>query len=671
MCGIAGALGVDPNLARGAVQRMRDALRHRGPDDEGFEEVRGPAGFAPAMLAHTRLSIVDLSEAGHQPKRDEPPAAASPPNVVTFNGEIYNYRELWPALARGGWPCRSTSDTEVLLHGYRVWGERAVERFEGMFAFCLLDTARGLAWFCRDRVGIKPLYLFRPRAGGLLFASEGRALLAAGPELVPRRLRPAAVESFLAQGAVMSEGSVLEGVELLAPGQSLVCDFDGKPLRSVRYWSIDFGGPDGEIALPADGSLPDAPSPVAREAAHWRSEVVAELSNGLRRSLSRLLLADVPVGLFLSSGVDSAAVAAVAAEVSDSALRTIAVGFDAAAWDETEAAGLSAHDLGTQHQRIELSGAEMLASFDDVLAAVDQPTVDGFNTFHITRAARRAGLKVALSGLGGDELFGGYRSFVDVPRALRLRRAAGVFGGAGRGVLASLCDRAAALPASKTRARALAKLGATLRRPADLVELYLLRRELFSPTERRALQPLPAGSDAFSGLETSVLAGLSLDRGARDPLDRIAALEFSVYMRHMLLRDADVFSMRNGIELRVPLLEHYAAAEAARASSRFRRPDPRPKPLLVDAAGPRLPSRSWQAKKRGFTFPWRAWLEGPLRERAEAGLAGDGLRNAGLEPAAGRGVWSAFAAGDPRVSELEIIALLVLTDYVERNRLTV
>ncbi len=671
MCGIAGALGIDPNLARGAVQRMRDSLRHRGPDDEGIEEVRGPAGFAPAVLAHTRLSIVDLSEAGHQPKHDVPLDPASPPNVVTFNGEIYNYRELRPALERGGWPCRSTSDTEVLLHGYRLWGERAVERFEGMFAFCLLDTARGLAWFCRDRIGIKPLYLFRPRTGGLLFASEVRALLAAGPELVPRRLRPAAVESFLAQGAVMSDASALEGVELLGPGQSLVCDFDGEPLRSVRYWSVDFGGADGEIALPADGSVPAfSAGPPSREAARWRSEVVAELSSGLRRSLSRLLLADVPVGLFLSSGVDSAAVAAVASEVSAAQLRTIAVGFDAAAWDETEAAGLSARELGTRHQRVELSGAEVLASFDDVLAAVDQPTVDGFNTFHISRAARRAGLTVALSGLGGDELFGGYRSFVDVPRALRFRRATGLFGGAGRDVLASLCDRAARHPASKARARALAKLGATLRRPADLVELYLLRRELFNVTERRALQPLPAASDAFSGLETNVLSTLTADRGKRDPLDRIATFEFSVYMRHMLLRDADVFSMRHGIELRVPLLEHYAVAEAARASSRFRRADPRPKPLLVDAAGPRLPSRSWQAKKRGFTFPWRAWLEGPLRERAEAGLAGDGLRNAGLDPAAGRSIWSAFAAGDARVSELEVIALLVLTDYVERNRLT-
>ncbi|HTQ03229.1 MAG TPA: hypothetical protein VMI54_05210, partial [Polyangiaceae bacterium] len=270
MCGIAGTLGIDPARARDAATRMRDALRHRGPDDEGVEEVRGPSGFAPAVLAHTRLSIVDLSPAGHQPKRDVPSDPRLSPNAVTFNGEIYNYRELWAELERAGWPCRSTSDTEVLLHAYRVWGERAVERFEGMFVFCLLDTSRGLAWFCRDRVGIKPLYLFRPATGGLLFASEVRALLAADPELVPRRLRPSATESFLAQGAVMSELAAVEGVELLAPGQSLLCDFDGKPLRSVRYWSIDFGGPDGEKTLPADGSTPPlAPASAELGAATW------------------------------------------------------------------------------------------------------------------------------------------------------------------------------------------------------------------------------------------------------------------------------------------------------------------------------------------------------------------------------------------------------------------
>jgi asparagine synthase (glutamine-hydrolysing) len=670
MCGIAGTLGIALEVARPAAERMRAALKHRGPDDEGLETVSGSTGAPPAVLVHTRLSIVDLSPAGHQPKRDEPADPKLRPNVVTYNGEIYNHRALRPELERGGWPCRSSSDTEVLLHAYRVWGVRAVERFEGMFAFCLLDPERGLAWFGRDRVGIKPLYLYRPERGGLLFASEVRALLAAGPELVPPKLHRPALESFLSQGAVMSDRAVVAGVTLLGPGESLLCDFEGKPLRQVRYWSVDFGGENGETTQPADGSPSPLVAPTALgPATSWRSELVAELAVALRSSLSKLLLADVPVGLFLSSGVDSTAVAAIAAEVTSEPLRTIAVGFDVAAWDETEPAGLSARELGTEHERVELSGDGVLASFDDVLAAVDQPTVDGFNTYHISLAARRAGLTVALSGLGGDEIYGGYASFVDVPRALRLRTLTRAFGSRPLGSVADLLTRLAGSPRVERRGRALVKLSETLRRPADLVDLYLLRRELFIATERRALHALPGDSDASTGLEHDDLVALRRSHAAREAVDRVAAFEFSTYMRHMLLRDADVFSMRHGLEIRVPLLEHYAVAEAARAQSRWRRPDPRPKPLLVDAVGSRLPARSWQAKKRGFTFPWRAWLRGPLRVRAEAGLAGDTLVRAGIDARAARGIWASFLQGDPRVSELEVIALLVLSDYVERHRL--
>jgi asparagine synthase (glutamine-hydrolysing) len=671
MCGIAGVLGLGRETALLAAERMQRALRHRGPDDRGLEVVEGPARFAPAVLAHTRLSIVDLSQAGHQPKRDEPVDSTQSPNVVTYNGEIYNHRELRPELARAGWACRSDSDTEVLLHAYRVWGVRAVEHLEGMFAFALFDTARGLSWLCRDRVGIKPLYFFRPKGGGLLFASEVRALLAAGPELVPARLHRPALESFLAQGAVMSERAVVAGVELLAPGESLLCDFDGRDVQRHRYWAVDFGGPDGAETWPADGTPPPfVPSRTSGHAATWRAEVVAELSSALRRSLSRLLLADVPVGLFLSSGIDSAAVAAVAADVSSQPLRTIAVGFDEAAWDETAAAELTAQDLGTRHSRVELTGASVLASFDDVLATVDQPTVDGFNTYYISLAARQAGLTVALSGLGGDELYGGYRSFVDVPRALRLRRAVNVVGSRPLETAASWLSHSARLASSSKHGRGLAKLGESLRRPAELTDLYLLRRELFAPGERRALHALPLESDPSSGIERQSLDALRRSHRGRPVLDRIAAFEFSAYMRHMLLRDADVFSMRHGIELRVPLLEHYAVAEAARACSAWRKADPRSKPLLVDAAGPRLPSRAWQAKKRGFTFPWRAWLEGPLRERAEAGLRGESLADGGFDPREVEGVWRRFIQGDPRVSELQIIALMVLERFLAQHRLS-
>jgi asparagine synthase (glutamine-hydrolysing) len=669
VCGIAGALGIELALARPAAERMRDALRHRGPDDRGLEVVNGPPGRPPAVLAHTRLAVVDLSPAGHQPMSDVPPDGAGVTNVVTFNGEIYNYRTLGPELASAGWPCRTRCDTETILHAYRVWGVRAVERFEGMFAFCLLDRGRGLAWLCRDRIGIKPLYVYRPGGGGLLFASEVRALVAAGPELVRPRLSRGALESFFAQGAVMSDAAILHGARLLAPGQSLLCDFEGNEVRSVRYWSIAFGSPTGEVTRPADGTSASGDAAAIGEGPS-RVEVVGSLADGLRRSLERLLLADVPVGLFLSGGIDSTAIAAVASEVSERPLRTLAVGFDVAELDESELAGLTAKELGTDHTRIELTAESVLASFERVLSSVDQPTVDGFNTFFIARAAREAGLTVALSGLGGDELFGGYATFRDVPRAMRARRIAGTFGKLPRELLSSAVDAMSGVSSLNRRGRALAKLAQALSGPGDIASLYFLRRELFTPRRRRALHPLPPGSHPISGIDTRELLEISaFPASTSDPYDRIAALEFSAYMRHMLLRDSDVFSMAHGLEIRVPLLEHYAAAAAARASGAWRRPDPRPKPLLVDAVGARLPPRVWQTKKRGFTFPWRAWLSGKMRERVESSLRSPRLADAGVAPAAAEAIRRGFFAGDQRVSELEVVALLVLESYLDANRL--
>lgn len=651
---------------------MLAALHHRGPDDRGIAVIeRGPAD-APAVLVHTRLSIVDLSAAGHQPMLDAGREGEGP-LWITFNGEIYNFRELAAELAALGRPCTSRCDTEVILKAYRTWGVRAVERFEGMFAFCLLDVARGVAWLARDRVGIKPLYTFRPSGGGLVFASEVRALLAAGPELVPRRLRPGAVESFLAQGAVMGEQAIVQGVSLLPPGETLLCDFRGNPQRQVRYWSVAFGRDAGANARPADGSVPtrdDFERAGSNSPARFRAEVVAELQLALRRAVNNQLLADVPVGLFLSSGIDSSAIAAIASEVASRPLASLSVGFDVPEFDETEGARATAEELGTVHRSLRLTGQDVLSSFDRVLEAVDQPTVDGFNTYHVAGAARRAGLTVALSGVGGDELFGGYATFRDVPRGLRVGRASSLAASRRRDAIARHLRKWASAPRLAARGRALAKLSSLLERPVDPALVYFLRRELFSTPERRALSPLPFGSDPWSGVDEESLDALRSGHAERDVLDQVAAFEFGAYMRHMLLRDTDVFSMAHALEVRVPLLEHYAVEQAARARSVWRKPDPRPKPLLVDATGVRLPARAIHAKKRGFTFPWLSWLRGPLRDRAESALSGAGLEAAGLDRRAVSRLWERFCAGDPTLAGLQILGLVVLESHVRRHGLS-
>lgn len=660
MCGIAGAIGIDPLLAEPAALAMLAALRHRGPDDSGIERV-AQAGGPPVVLVHTRLAIVDLSSAGHQPMYDRPTDARMPRNLVTFNGELYNFRELHAELAGHGWPCRTRCDTEVLLNAYRVWGIAAVERLDGMFAWCLVDPAQGRAWLCRDRVGIKPLYLFRPATGGLLFASELRALLAVGEELVPRRIHRPALESFLAQGAVIGEASIVDGVELLGAGESLVVDLYGRSRHTTRYWSVGFGtasGREGERSSP----------PSRRGLGAARGEAVAALGSALQRSVRGQLLADVPVGVFLSSGVDSAAVATLASEVLPSTLHTIAVGFDQPEYDETAGAQAIARALGTRHSTVRLGGAEVLHDFDAVLGALDQPSVDGFNSYYVCRAARSAGLTVALSGLGGDELFGGYASFRDLPRAMQLARllAHVPLLGATRRPLRALARRLGSVHA----ARALVKLAEVPRRPVDLVQLYLLRRELFFSDQRRLLHENPLLSDPTSGIPRGLLRELQHGHSGREPLDRIAYYEFSVYMRHMLLRDADVMSMAHGLELRVPLLGHPVVEAAARARAAFRRPDPRPKPLLVDAVGPRLPAQVWRAQKRGFTFPWDAWLRGPLRASLRERLREPSpWQAAGLDPGAVQRLLGAFERGDPAVGALQMLALVVLSDFVQRLRL--
>jgi asparagine synthase (glutamine-hydrolysing) len=648
MCGIAGILGLPMHTAKVIAPRMLEAMRHRGPDDSGMQILPDPRGEAPpAVLLHTRLAILDLSPAGHQPMGDNPPLAGWERNWIVYNGEVCNFRELQRELACSGWPFRTRCDTEVILHSYRLWGEGCVERFRGMFAWCLMDSEQGTAWFCRDRLGIKPLYLFRPASGGLLFASELRTLLAAGPDILPPIVNAAALESFLAQGAVFGLQSIVEGVELLAPGQSLVTDWSGRPRKTWKYWEISFTS---AIAGPTS-----PPSRVDRRRA------VAHLADELREAVKLRLIADVPLGLFLSGGIDSTAIAALATEQLGTRVQSISIGFDQPEFDETEAARAVANELGTNHRSIRLTGEEVLDDLPDVLAAMDQPTVDGFNTYFVARAASRAGLKVALSGLGGDELFGGYASFRDVPRALRWRQRLRWICSANKG-LAALLDWSGG--------RRGAKAAVMLDRPASPVLMYLLRRELFLRKGRRALHPLPANSDPHSGLPREIVDDLQARASGLDLINQMSLFEMGAYLRHMLLRDADVFSMRNALEVRVPLLDHKVVELAARSPGKYKRPGPRPKPLLIDAVGPRMPTWVWSRPKRGFTFPWDAWLRGPMRQRAVRAIDNRELwASLGLNWQGARRLWERFLAKDSRVGGLQVLALLTLEDFAARHGL--
>jgi asparagine synthase (glutamine-hydrolysing) len=638
MCGIAGVIGLPREQAVAIAQKMLAALRHRGPDGEGLEVVEDPLHSAPPIvLVHTRLAVLDLSPAGRQPMRHQ--LADAPPVWITFNGEVYNYRHLLTVAQQRGLVPQSSTDTEAILLAYRLWGENWVEQLRGMFAFALVDVQHRQVWLVRDRLGIKPLYVFEPATGGLLFASEVRALLAAGPAVVPRCLALASIESFLAQGAVYGYATHVQGIRLLAPATVWQCGWEGRLHRHRCYWSW--------------------PVAAAGLAVRERMSVVAQLHQQLREAVQQHLVADVPVGIFLSSGIDSTTVATVATEVCSNPIRTITVGFDHIRFDETQQAAQIARQLGTEHHTIRVHAADVYADFEGVLNAVDQPTVDGFNTYYVSRAARQAGVTVALSGLGGDELFGGYATFHDVPRALRvqqwLRRLPAV------NTLVRVSQR-------WWNNRTVAKLVELTRRSGNLTALYLLRRELFLPAERRALLPLPEGCDPQTGLS---LTDWTIPEGL-DPENSISYLEMTGYLRHVLLKDTDVFSMVHALELRVPLLDHELVTAVALCPGRWKRPlANKPKPLLIEAAGARFPSWISRNPKRGFTFPWTYWFKGALLPLVQDRLLQPQIwKRIGFCGKAVATLWRRFQSGDPSVIGLQILALLVLADVVERQGLS-
>lgn len=637
MCGIGGVIGLPLEEALPIAHRLRAALRHRGPDGEGIEIIAHPAGTEPPVVfVHTRLAILDLTSAGRQPMAHR--QKEREPIWITFNGEIYNYRTLILQARHEGLLPETATDTEAILLSYRLWGKQWVERLRGMFAFALADPAQRQIWLARDRLGIKPLYIFQPSCGGLLFASEVRALLAAGTAVVPPRLSPSATESFLAQGAVYGDAAHIHGIQLLEPGTVWRCDWSGRIQQKRRYWSLQ--------------------TVVSNTYTGQRPAAVAKVAYVLQETVQQHLVADVPVGVFLSSGVDSTAIAALATKSSAAKIRTITVGFDQPEFDETTAAARIAHELGTDHHTIRLHAADIWQNFERVLSAMDQPTVDGFNTYYVSKAAKEVGVTVALSGLGGDELFGGYATFRDVPWAVRLHRWLKPWKSA------SACLR---WLGRRMGRRSLVKLAELPLRPPSISSLYLLRRELFLPAERRALRPLPENCDPLTGLPH---ADWSLPRGL-DLENSVSYLELTGYLRHMLLRDADVFSMAHALELRVPLLDSEVVATVSACPGKWKRAGRIPKPLLTDALRDSLPSWVTRLPKRGFTFPWSQWLRGPLAPLAEQRLLQTGLwKRIGFDHVAVADQWQRFRSGDPTVGGLQVLALLILADIVERQRLS-
>ncbi|NNE34122.1 MAG: asparagine synthase (glutamine-hydrolyzing), partial [Rhodothermales bacterium] len=407
MCGIAGVVGAPADSGRHACETMLDAMVHRGPDQDGLWQSNSEK---PVTLGHRRLSIIDVSEAGRQPMID-----ATTGVVLSYNGECYNFLELRSKLQGKGRRFASTSDTEVLLAAYLEWGESTFSMLRGMFALAIWDPRDQHLLLVRDRLGIKPLY-YSSDSEGLYFASELRALLSSG--CVERKLDPRAVHSYLWHGFVPGPRSLVSGVRLLDAGNLMRIDQIGREVSTTRYWDLPRFRRAGDHSTNA-------------ESAH----------DVLQTAVTQHLHSDVPLGVFLSGGIDSSVVASMASKASDAPVTTFNVRFEESRYDESEYARAVAKALNTDHKEVTLSETMFDSQLDDALESIDQPTFDAINTYFVSRAVREAGLTVALAGTGGDELFGGYSSFADIPRARLPARLLGSLPKRARDLLAQAAAR--------------------------------------------------------------------------------------------------------------------------------------------------------------------------------------------------------------------------------------
>jgi asparagine synthase (glutamine-hydrolysing) len=635
MCGIAGYVGsslLDISIRNEDVLAK---LKHRGPDGYGIETVE--SGLGRALLFHTRLAIIDISPSGSQPM-----VRVNNKNglklTVTFNGEIFNYRELRAEIETLGYRFNSSSDTEVILGAYVVWGESAFQRLRGMYSFALADPEKNKIYLVRDPVGIKPLYFHLPNLGGISFSSEVRALkvLPGGNETW--KIRPGAIHSFLAQGMVIGNNSIIEGIQELDPGHMLVLNFHGQIIHKNCFTNEGFN----------EGSFYQE-----------RGLALVEIKAKLFDSIKRHTISDVPVGLFLSSGIDSTALAFLTAELNCN-LKALSVGFDIGDADESIDAGIIAKKLGIKHQTSVISGSFVLSSIDSVFKAMDQPTVDGFNSFFVCKAAKEAGFKVALSGLGGDEVFGGYASFRDVGRARRLARFTSLW------KLGQFIENIG----KKFGKRSIWKAGRTYLYPNTITGMYFLRRELFSPLDRLSLLGVPdSNTSSFFGIENNVLEELEREIKGMDIENSVGFLEQKIYMRNMLLRDSDVFSMANALEIRVPLLDLDLINLVNQMPGKWKRPGKKTKALLVDSFGKIFPNWVQGKKKRGFSFPWGSWIRGPLRSFMMERLFSNSWEKLDVKKELIGIMWNRFEAGDPSITPLGVLALVVLAEYIYLNDL--
>jgi asparagine synthase (glutamine-hydrolysing) len=585
MCGINAIFAyrdTAPAIDRDEVIATREFMHSRGPDagDAWF------SGDGRVGLGHRRLAIIDLSPGGAQPMHF---GALS----IVFNGEIYNYRELRAELESRGRRFTSQSDTEVLLQLYDEMQEAMLGQLRGMFAFSLWDAGRQRMLLARDAYGIKPLY-YADDGSTMRAASQVRALAASGK--VSKQFDPAAAAGFFLRGTVPEPFTMYRAIRALPAGSYAYVDANGVS-EPASYFSIA-------------ATLRDAVEQDAHFTETERREIVHD---AVLESVRYHMVADVPVGAFLSAGIDSTAVVAIARESGARDLQTMTLRFAeyrGRVNDEAPLAELVARQYGVQHSIQELTLADFRAELPRIFAAMDQPTVDGLNSYFISKAAHDLGLKVAMSGTGGDELFGGYTSFRDIPRWMPVTSALArvpKLGNAVHHFNSALAKRSRHISP---------KMGEIIRYGSSYAGAYLVKRGRFLSSELPALLGEEIAAAGIARLDLLQLIERTLTPDPGNAFARVAALESSLYLRNQLLRDMDWASMAHSLEVRVPLVDAHLLRRIAPALVTRRE---RGKQLLASAPRPPLPAEVQQRRKTGFTLPIKEWLTQESSGRFEFG----------------------------------------------------
>ena len=620
MCGLAGAIAVSAETTSflQSVERMTTRETHRGPDGSGCELIQ--QANPVVAFGHRRLAIIDLSEGGRQPMYDPETG-----NSITFNGEIFNFQELRQSLEAQGVQFRSESDTEVILKLYAQKGLDCVGDLRGMFAFAIWDAQQQRLVLARDQIGVKPLYYWRnPANGDLFFASEVRALLAS--DQMPRTLDKSGLFSYLSYGSVQEPNTLIEQVVSLLPGHTMIWR-DGD-VTTHQYWQVL-------------GKQP------RRESAD-----LEEMRELLRDAVGRQLMADVPLGAFLSGGIDSTAIVALMKEQSEQ-VKTFSIIFDDVEFDERDYARAAARHIGVEHNELLLTGAMVKNGLATALNAFDMPTYDGLNTYFVSQITREAGMTVALSGVGGDELFGGYSGYQKSLQAARWQQNLSF-------VPQKIGRFVNHLTTRFSNSERTQRMGEIL--SADL-HAYFISRKLFSDHQ---VQQIGAMEMTAEGAWMDRFERLVWESAELDPINRASYFELQTYMLSTLLRDTDQMSMAHALEVRVPLLDHVLIEKTFQLCGSTKLDQKYPKPLLTKSLGGLLPDECVFRKKQGFAFPFNRWLRESLYDDIKSSFLLE--PHPALDRAVLRTMWAQFESGQLNWSR--IWAIFVLQHWLRENKIS-